>query len=181
MSRSVFQCWSAWPGPGQAEMYQYGSGLPGGSGDVGGDDVGGMPVQAATGPVVPHRGSRVSMRRGILDIAQRDPGIERGGDERVAQGVRADVLGDPGTLSDAADDPGGTVPVQPPAIRRREQGSFGALADGQVDGAGVRGASGIVTTLPPLRVMTKVRWPRSTPSASTLAPVASQMTEMALM
>src|SRR5215472_5770269 len=38
----------------------------------------------------------------------------------------------------------------------------------------VRGASGIVTTLPPLRVMTKVRCPRSTPKASMLAPVASE-------
>jgi hypothetical protein len=38
----------------------------------------------------------------------------------------------------------------------------------------VRGASGMVTTLPPLRVMTSVRWPRSIPSASMLAPVASE-------
>ena len=38
----------------------------------------------------------------------------------------------------------------------------------------VRRASGMVTTLPPLRVMTSVRWPRSTPSASMLAPVASE-------
>ena len=45
MSRSVFQCWSAWPEPGQAEMYQPWSGLTGGSGDVGGDNIGGMPVQ----------------------------------------------------------------------------------------------------------------------------------------
>jgi hypothetical protein len=37
----------------------------------------------------------------------------------------------------------------------------------------VRGASGIVTILPPLRRMVRVRWPRSRPSASMLAPVAS--------
>jgi hypothetical protein len=36
----------------------------------------------------------------------------------------------------------------------------------------VRGASGIVTTLPPLRVITRVRCPRSMPSASMSAPVA---------
>jgi hypothetical protein len=33
-------------------------GLPGGAGDVRGDDVGSVPVQASAGPVVPHRGSR---------------------------------------------------------------------------------------------------------------------------
>jgi hypothetical protein len=38
----------------------------------------------------------------------------------------------------------------------------------------VRGASGMVTTLPPLRVITRVRWPRSIPSASMSAPVASE-------
>ena len=38
----------------------------------------------------------------------------------------------------------------------------------------LRGASGMVTTLPPLRVMTRVRCPRSTPKFSMLAPVASE-------
>ena len=38
----------------------------------------------------------------------------------------------------------------------------------------VRGASGTVTTLPPLRAMTSVRCPRSTPRFSMLAPVASE-------
>jgi hypothetical protein len=38
----------------------------------------------------------------------------------------------------------------------------------------VRGASGTVTTLPPLRVIVRVRWPRSSPNASTLAPIASE-------
>jgi hypothetical protein len=38
----------------------------------------------------------------------------------------------------------------------------------------VRGASGLVTTFPPLRVITKMRWPRSVPSASISAFVASE-------
>ena len=38
----------------------------------------------------------------------------------------------------------------------------------------VRGANGMVTTLPPLRVMTRVRCPRSTPKASISAPLASK-------
>ena len=76
------------------------------------------------------------MRGGLLHIAQRDPGIQRGGDERVAERVRCDGLGDPGAAGDAADDPSGAVPVQPPAVRGQEHRPFGALADGQVDRSG---------------------------------------------
>jgi hypothetical protein len=50
--------------------------------------------------------------------------------------VRADVLGDPGAAGDPADDPGGAVPVQPPSAFGEEARSLGALAGGQVDGAG---------------------------------------------
>lgn len=45
----------------------------------------------------------------------------RSADERVAQRVRADVLGDSRPAGDAADDPGGTVPVQTPLVRSDEQ------------------------------------------------------------
>ena len=38
----------------------------------------------------------------------------------------------------------------------------------------VRGASGMVTTLPPLRVIVRVRWPRSRSRCSMSAPVASE-------
>ena len=38
----------------------------------------------------------------------------------------------------------------------------------------VRGASGMVTTLPPLRVIVRVLWPRSRPRCSISAPVASE-------
>jgi hypothetical protein len=44
-------------------------GLPGGAGEVGGDDVGCVPVQAAAGPVVPHRGPRVSVGGGLVNVA----------------------------------------------------------------------------------------------------------------
>jgi hypothetical protein len=53
-------------------------GLPGGTRDIRGDDVSGMPVQTATGTVVPHCCSRIRMRGGFLDIAQRDPGVQTG-------------------------------------------------------------------------------------------------------
>jgi hypothetical protein len=57
--------------------------LPSCSGDERGDDVGGMPVQAGTRPVIPHRGARVGMRGRFLDIAQRDAGVKRRCNERV--------------------------------------------------------------------------------------------------
>ena len=52
--------------------------LPGGTGDVGGDDIGGMPVEAAAGTVVADRGPRIGVRGGFLDIPQGDASIETG-------------------------------------------------------------------------------------------------------
>ena len=58
--------------------------LPGNSGDVGGDDIGGMPVERGAGPVMAHRGLRISVRSGFLYVPERDPASELGrGDERV--------------------------------------------------------------------------------------------------
>jgi hypothetical protein len=54
-----------------------------------------------------------------LYVAQWHPGVERDGDERVAQGVRSDGLGDPGPAGDAADDPPGAMAVQPAACSAR--------------------------------------------------------------
>ena len=68
-----------------------------------------------------------------MDITKRYPGVEGGGDERMPQGVRPDRLGHSGAAGYPAHDPPGTVPVQPAAISRQEDRSFGALADGQVD------------------------------------------------
>jgi hypothetical protein len=47
--------------------------------------------------------------------------------------MRPDSLADPRPASDTADDPPGTVPVQPPAVGGQEDGAVGTLADGQVD------------------------------------------------
>ena len=76
------------------------------------------------------------MGSGLLHIAQGYPGVERGGDECVPQRVRADLLGDPGVADNPADDPHGTVAVQPPSVRGNEEWSLGALADRQVDHPG---------------------------------------------
>jgi len=140
---------------------------------IGGDDVSGVPVQAGARTVVAHRGARVCVRCGLLNVAERDARVERGGDERVPQRVRAGVPGDPRPAGDPADDPGGAVPVQPPPVPARKSGpSVRSPIAGSIARA-VRGASGMVTTLPPLRLMTRVRWPRSRPRCSMSAPVAS--------
>jgi len=91
--------------------------LSGGAGDVGGDDVGGMPVERRACPVITHRGPRVGVGRGFLHVAERYAGVQSGSDEGMPQRVRPDVLADPGAAGDAADDPPGAVPVQPPAVR----------------------------------------------------------------
>ena len=80
--------------------------LPRRSGDEGGDDVGGMPVQAGPCPVVAHGGERVGVGRGFSSAAR-----------NIGPSVRSPVAR---SIAPA-----------------------------------VRGASGMVTTLPPLRVMTR--------------------------
>jgi hypothetical protein len=70
---------------------------------------------------------------GFLHVAQRRAGAGCGGDERVPQGVRSGGLGDPGAAGNPADGPPGAVPVQSPAAQGEKDGSFAALADGQVD------------------------------------------------
>jgi len=84
-----------------------------------------------------------------LNIAQGDASIESCRDEGVAQRVRPDRLADPGAASGPADGPGGAVLVQPPAIRTREQRPVAALTTARSIARAVRGASGMVTTLPP--------------------------------
>jgi hypothetical protein len=52
---------------------------------VSGQDVVGVAVEILAGAVVTHRGAWVGVAGGDLDIAQIHPGIEHGGDERVAE------------------------------------------------------------------------------------------------
>jgi len=140
--------------------------LPGGSGDGCGDYVGGVPVERDPATVVADRGARVSVGGGFPGVAQRHASIQtRGGNEGTPECVRAEDLGDPG----AAGDPG--------APRRSSRRLSGITKLGPSRGSpmarsiarAVRGASGMVTTLPALRVMVRVRWPRSVPRASILS------------
>jgi hypothetical protein len=57
----------------------------------------------------------------------------RRGNERVPQRVRPDGLGDPGASGGLADDPGGAMTVQPPAVRGQEDRPRARFADGQVN------------------------------------------------
>ena len=133
-----------------------------------------MPVQAAAGTVIPHRGPGIGVRGGFLHIPQRHPSVQCRGNERVPQRMRPDRLADPGSAGGPPDDPRRTVAVQPPAVRSQEDRPIAALADGQVDRPGGARRSGMMTTLPPLRLITRVRCPCSTPSRSMFAPVASE-------
>src|SRR3954447_21882621 len=72
---------------------------------------------------------------GFLDVAEGDAGVECGGDERVAERVGADSLGDPGFAGDASNDPGGGVTVQSLTIGTEEQWAFAAFADREIDRA----------------------------------------------
>jgi hypothetical protein len=110
-----------------------------------------MPVQAPAGLVVPDRGPRVSVGGSLLNIAQRHAGVQGGGDGCVSERVRSDGLGDPGTARDLPDDPPGAVPVQPPPVSGEEDRAVAAFAGRQVNRPGGARASGMVTTLPPLR------------------------------
>src|SRR5260221_2388203 len=55
------------------------------------------------------------------------------GNECMLQRVWPDRLGDPGAAGYLADDPGGTMTVQPPTVCGHEDRSLAPLADGQVD------------------------------------------------
>jgi hypothetical protein len=105
------------------------------SGDAGLVDLRVRDVLAATG--------------GRMVGAQRDPGIKRGGDERVPERVGCDGLGDPGAAGDFADDPPGAVPSSlRPSTARNTGPPVRSLMARSIARA-VRGASGMVTTLPP--------------------------------
>jgi hypothetical protein len=73
------------------------------------------------------------VRGGLLHVPQRDPGVQRGGNERVSERVGRYDFGDPGPAGSAADDAPGAVPVHPPPVRGQEHRPYGALADGQVE------------------------------------------------
>ena len=124
-------------------------------GYVGGDDVSGVPVQAGPRPVVAHRGAPLGCS-----------------DERMPQRVGADVLAIPARRVTRRTTRAGAVRVQPRPSPARKSGPSVRSPIARSIARAVRGASGIVTTLPPLRVMTRsggrapvrgARYPRRSP------------------
>jgi hypothetical protein len=79
---------------------------------------------------------QVGVRRRLLHVAERHPGVERGGDEGVAKRVRAHELGDSRASRDASDDPAGAVAVEAVAVDPDDDRALAALADCKVDGPG---------------------------------------------
>jgi hypothetical protein len=79
------------------------------------------------------------MARRLLDVAQGHAGVQRCGDEGVAQGVGPDLLGDARSTSDAAHDPSGGVAIQALTGDAEEDRALDPLADRQVDGPGGSG------------------------------------------
>jgi hypothetical protein len=76
------------------------------------------------------------VRRRLLHVPERHPGVERGGDEGMAKRVWADELGDTCTPCHPSDDPASTVAIEAVAVGSEEDRSLAPLADCKVDGPG---------------------------------------------
>jgi hypothetical protein len=84
--------------------------------------------------VVAHCGSRVGVRRCLLDVAQWDAGVEGGGDESVSECVRPTLV-DACSLGDSPHDPRCCVPVETLAVVAEQDRSVEPVTGGKVDGS----------------------------------------------
>ena len=147
--------------------------LPGGARDIRGDDVGSMPVEAA-----PARSYRVVVRGSACDAASC---TSRSGTPASSAAVMNACLSVRGVTALPMPARRATLRMTLPALCRSSRRPSAAWNTGppvrspmaRSIARAVRGASGMVTTLPPLRVMVRVRCPRSRPRCSMSAPVAS--------
>jgi len=95
------------------------------------------------GPVLTHRGSRIGVTGGFLNVAQRDAGVEGGGDERVKQRMGTDLLEDPCPSGDSPHDPGSAVTIETATGKITKDRTGAAFSDRKVDGPGSsRGEAG---------------------------------------
>ena len=76
----------------------------------------------------------------FLDVSKRDAGVERGGDEGVAEGVWPYWLVDAGLAGQPAYDPPGGVAVESFAIVSPKDRPLDPFSDGEIDGAGGSGS-----------------------------------------
>jgi hypothetical protein len=131
-------------------------------------------VQVLASPVVPHRGARVGVTGGDLDVAQVGASVKHGRDG-VAQHVRVcpDDL-DVGRLRKAVQAAGGRVPVRVPRLLiktgpRVREPTARSIARPTAGGSGTR------TILVPLPHTRSTRWPCSSPRSAISALVASKI------
>ena len=96
---------------------------------VRGHNVGRMAVQGDPGAVVAHRGSRVGVRGGLLDVTERNTRVQGSRDERVPEGMGSNWLCDPCSPGDTADDPAGPVTVETPTVTCDANGAAVTFAD----------------------------------------------------
>ena len=106
------------------------------SGDVGGHDVRGVAIEGDPSAVVAHGRARVGVTCRLLDVAKWHAGIERGGDERVAEGVRTDCFADPRSPSDPPDDPARSMAIEAATVATEEDRPARSLANREIDGPG---------------------------------------------
>ena len=104
-------------------------------GHVRSQDVVWVAVEVLAGSVITHRGARIRMAGGDLDIPQVDPSIQHGRDERVPEHmwVRAGNSHS-GGFSKPPQAACCGMPVHADAAAVEEDGSTGTAADGPVDG-----------------------------------------------
>jgi hypothetical protein len=76
----------------------------------------------------PHRRPRISMASRLLDIAERHTGIQSGGNERMPQRVRRDVLGYPRPAG-AVDEAAVVIGYLPDGAETREAGPAAGPSD----------------------------------------------------
>ena len=105
-----------------------------GASDEGGHDVGGVAIERSSSSVVAHRRSRVRVRRRLPHVTQRNPCVERRGDEAVPQRVWTDPLVDPRSLRQPSHDPSRRVPIESTrAIVVHEDRARLALTDVEIE------------------------------------------------
>ncbi len=150
-------------------------GLPGGPRDIRGDDIGGVPVWAAVGPLW----CRIVVRGSACEAAS---WTSRSGTPASSAAIMNACLSVCGVTALAITARRATLRTIRPAPCRSSRRPSAARNTGpsvrspiaRSIARAVRGASGTVTTLPPLRVIVSVRCPRSRPRCSMSAPVASE-------
>ncbi|MGD0808620.1 MAG: hypothetical protein ABSA91_02745 [Acidimicrobiales bacterium] len=108
------------------------------------------------------RGS--ALRRSLMDVVQGHAGVQRRGDEGMAQSVRPRALIDAGAASDPAHDAPGNLAVQPLAVGGHENRATSGSPMAGLPALAVRGSEGTVTTPPHLGSTVSVRWPLWTKS-----------------